>query len=69
MHDELIGEFEARPTIKDIWDKLRVRFEQRSARRLHTLRLKWMYEMDVTHTIVEHFQTISAMVRDLKAVG
>ena len=42
MHDDLIREFEACPTAKDMWDKLRVRFGQTSATRFHTLHLKWM---------------------------
>jgi len=64
----LLGEIEACPTAKDMWDKLKVRFSQTSATRLCTLHLKWMqYEMDSTRTIAEHLQTMSAMVHDLKA--
>jgi len=70
MHNDLIGEFEACPIAKDMWDKLKVRFSQTSAMRLRTLHLKWMqYEIDSTHTIAEHLRTMSAMVRDFKAVG
>ena len=70
MHDDLIGEFEACPTAKDMWERLKVRFGQTSTTRLRTLHLKWMqYEMDSTRTRAEHLRTMSAMVRDLKAAG
>jgi len=70
MHDDLIGEFEACSTTKDMWDKRKARFGQISTTRIHALQLKWMqYEMESTCSIAEHVQTMSAMVRDLKAAG
>ena len=42
MHDDLIGELEACPTAKDMWDRLKVRFFQTSAMRPRTLHLKWI---------------------------
>jgi len=40
MNDDLIEEFKACPTIKDMWDKLRIKFSQTCAARLRTLHLK-----------------------------
>ena len=37
MHHDLLGEFERYPTTKDMWSQLKIRFEQTSATRLHTL--------------------------------
>ena len=68
IHEDLIGEFEACLTAKDMWDKLRVGFSQTSLTRLRILHLKWMhYKMDSTHTVVEHLRTMSAMACDLKS--
>jgi len=47
MHDDLIGEFEVYPTVKDMWDQLKIRFGQTSETRLCTSQLKWMnYKMN-----------------------
>jgi len=40
MHDDLIGEFEMRPTAKDMWDQLKICFRQTSETKLYTLQLK-----------------------------
>ena len=70
MHDNLIGEFELRPTAKDMWDQLKVRFGQTSETRLRTLQLKWIqYQMDSSHTMTEHLRIMSGIIRDLKAAG
>jgi len=55
MHDDLIGEFEACLTAKDMGDKIKIQFSQTSTTRLRTLHLKRMhYDMDSTHTIDKH---------------
>ena len=36
MHDDLLGEIEGCLTAKDMWDRLKIRFDQTSAIRLHT---------------------------------
>ena len=70
MRDDPLGEFECFHTTKDMWMQLKIRFEQTSATRLHTLQLKWMqYTIDSSRSISEHLRNISAMVRDLKAAG
>jgi len=47
MHDDLLREFERCPTIKDMWDRLKIRFGQTFATRLSALRLKWMqFQLD-----------------------
>jgi len=40
MQDDLLGEFERFSTAEDMWTQCKVRFEQTSATRLHTLQLK-----------------------------
>ena len=68
MHNDLIREFEACLTAKDMWDNLRVRFSQTSDTRFRPLHLKWMwYETDSTRITAKHLRTMSAMVRDLNA--
>jgi len=42
MCDDLIREFEACHTNRNMCDKLRIRFSQISTTRLRTLHLKWM---------------------------
>jgi len=70
MQDDLLGKFECFSTAKDIWVQVKIRFRQTSATRLRTLQLKWMqYIIDSSHSISGHLRTMSAMVRDLKAVG
>ena len=70
MHDDLLGEFERFSTPKDMWARVKIKFGQTSATRLHTLQLKWMqYTIDFGHNISEHLRTISAMVRHLKVLG
>ena len=67
MHDDLLGEFESCPTAKDMWDFLRIRFGQTSARRLRTLRLKWMqFQLDAGRPLTEQLRTLSGIVLDLK---
>ena len=68
MDDILLGEFECFPTAKDMWANLKIRFDQTSTTRLHTLQLKWMqYTIDSSHSISEHLRAMSAMVQDLRA--
>jgi len=70
IHDDLIGEFEIYPTVKDVWDNIRFRYGKTSKTRLRALHLKWMtYSIDSSRSIAEHVQTIQAMLRDLKAAG
>jgi len=67
MHDDLLGEFESCPTAKDMWDFLRIRFGQTSARRLRTLRLKWMqFQLDAGRPLTEQLRTLSGIVCDFK---
>ena len=55
MHNDLIGEFEACPTAKDMWDQLKICFGQTFETRLRTLQLKWMqYKMDSGRTMAQH---------------
>ena len=70
MHDDLLGEFEGCSTIKDMWDRLKIRFSQTSATRFRTLRLKWMqFQLDGRRHMTEQLRTLSGIVRDLKAPG
>jgi len=47
MHDNLLGEFKCCLIVKEMWDRLMIRFGQTLATRLHTLHLKWMqFELD-----------------------
>jgi len=70
MHNDLLGEFEGCPTTKDMWDHLKIRFDQISATRLRTLRLKWMqFQLDVGRSMTKQLRTMSGIVRDLKAAG
>jgi len=67
MHDNLVEEFVACSMVKDMRDKLKIRFGQTSEARLHTLQLKWMqYKMYFIRTMAENLRTMSAMICDLK---
>ena len=70
MHNDLIGKFEVCATAKSMWNQLKIHFGQTSETRLCTLQVKWMqYQMDSSHTMAEHLQIMSGIIRDLKAAG
>jgi len=70
MHDDLLGEFERCPTAKDMWDQLKIRFDQTSVTRLRTLRLKWMqFQLNAGRPMTEQLRTLNGIVRDLKAAA
>jgi len=69
MHDDLLKEFEGCPTVKDMWDRLKIQFGQTSATRLCTLRLKWtQFQLDGGRLMTKQLRTLSGIVPDLKAV-
>lgn len=70
MCNDLIGKFETCPTVKEMWDTLRVMFGQTTATRLCGLNLKWMdYTMDPKHGVTKILHIVSTVIRDLKAAS
>ena len=70
MHDDLIGEFENYPTVKELWDNIHYRYGQTFEMRLHALHLKWMiYTIHSSGSITEYVLTLQAMLRDMKVAS
>jgi len=70
MHDDLLVEFEGCPTAKDMWDRLKIPFDQTSATRLPTLRLKGMqFQLDAGRRMTEQLRALSGIAHDLKAAS
>ena len=70
MHDDLFREFDGCPTAKDMWDSLKIRFDQTSAIRLRILRLKQMqFQLDAGRPMTEQLWTLSGIVCYLKAAS
>jgi len=72
MHGDLIGQFKACLTAKDMWDSLRVRFGQTSGhKKALYLALKVDAVQDELHSCYSRrlMNHMSAMIYDLKAAG
>ena len=68
MHNDLIGEFKDHQNAQEMWNQLKIAYQGTLATRLWALTLKFeQYDMDSTHSMVEHLRTKSISIHDLKA--
>ena len=69
MHNDLISAFKNYKTAHEIWNALKVKFDETSAMRLHALTLKFdSHKMCPNENMKQHLRQMSSMIRELKSV-
>ena len=63
IYNDLIGEYEAFQTAKDMWNQLKFDFGGTSTARLRSLVLKFeVHRKDPKHTMTEHLRMMYGMI-------
>ena len=67
---QLMGQFQSYKIAKEMWERLKVTFGQKSVIKLYALQLKFQqYVKDPKHSMAEHLREMGSLIRDLQTAG